>query len=636
MAESTLKIKTQADLGDLRALRAEMAATRAEAERLKGALGGTAMGAGGSAAPGPAGSLPGQATGGGPTTPLSSPMPAGAPPGAATVPVGAMPPPPPGTWAPAGGGGAVTGPLMRRTAPGQSWNEWGGAQLDRGYNYLNTEGGQQSRFRYADDQIGSGLSAATNYVGNGIMGGAQKGIGIALGTSLEGFLFQSATHFMEVDKAVTALRQTFRGAGDDARFFAGSLGYTAMASTAAAEKFGAGTNSFNRGDFMRTLGFARTTNLDPGMAAGVFGRLARLGIGTGAGGEVDMQAILGAATRSGMGEGRLGEFLAGLGQTAEQRLTATGSADLNGVLMMQRLPGFVFGEQNPLAQGDRGSDFTNRLQGVFTQKGSPLQVALMRAMGFGKAGGPSYEAMRTRLEQGLENPQNLLDLAKMMQDSGMDRGDMIGAWEGISGGALKMREISKLVDATDTREDLAKFASMSDMAKENSIMGLLRAGVPELNQENPATFEQIGRSRISRGEGAAVALEQVQLAVGDPVSMAILDIRESFMSLVGAWKNMSGMDFGKMLTDLTSGIKSFSEGVETLSQNTQWMGATRRGAEHVLDAAPIGADAALHDAILGAEVFSGAGYQTGYNLGRGIKAVYGVSRGTLGGGMPTP
>jgi hypothetical protein len=256
-----------------------------------------------------------------------------------------------------------------------------------------------------------------------------------------------------------------------------------------------------------------------------------------------------------MDQGRLDEFLSATTGILNQQLTRTGSANLQGALDLQQVPGQVFGARNPLAQGQMGADFIERLSSVVGgDTNTAMKTYMLRAMGFGTAGGPSYIEAMKRLEAGVygeEGEQNVRDLFGSFQKQGLSREQQFKALQSASGGSLKAREIEALVNRYGSPEGLSSYGEGR---------GSLRSDMP-VNEG----WADAGSRRVSMGEGAAVEMEGMKMEVGRYTAQSTLDMRDVVVSVAKGFGSLFGENPGEMLTSVTGAAADAAKGVEDLS-----------------------------------------------------------------------
>ena len=401
-----------------------------------------------------------------------------------------------------------------------------------------------------------------------------RAMAIGLGGSAVGFLLNSAQKYMELSRVMTVVGRRFRETGKEAGFFgtqvlgAGTaMGFTVAESGRLVETLGAQTNVIREAEFKRYAGFARERGIDPGQTLGGFGRMSHM-----LGGELTDKQLARIAVRSDeqdMGAGRQEEFVQSLTHLAEMQFEAVGAGDYSDLMATQAIPGMVFGAHDPRGEGQRGVQFTQGLNSVLTGSG-PMRSFMLRAMGYGKEGGPGYIEARKRLDAGVFDPENVEDLFSAFQERGMGEGAQFRAIESVAGGRLKAHQIEALVQKMGTEEGLEAFSAEAqpgafDMGEYlSTLTGEEQA---KFTQTAGAGFADLGTSpgRISMGEGMAQLIEGMQLAVGAPVAQGIMDLKEAIVALAGTAGNLAGVDLGTMLTDLTGAIEQVAASLQTVT-----------------------------------------------------------------------
>ncbi len=528
MSETTLRVKTQADIAALKEYKRELAElTRVIKEA--GAATREANGSGG-ATPQPGGTGP-AAPGYSPSSgsPLPSPTTG---PGAA----GSIPAPSPAPTAPPPGSGA-----SMSAAPSGGWSGSSGSS------------GQQDWRERQVQQLLQLKNQGQAYLGH--MGATAVGLG--LGASITGFLLNSGQKYLELSKIITHVGARFREAESNVIGFGGAMGYTIGQTAGLVESLGSVRDTFGRGEFLRSTGFARTMGIDPSQALGTFGRLGTLR-GHDPFTNREMAEVSGRALASGMGQGRFGEYLEGVRATGEAQFAATGHYDFRSSMAAMNIPGLAFGSGDPRAQGEAGQQLMGGLHSTMT--GNPaMQTFLMRAMGYGSKSGPGYIDMRKRLEAGVYDPQNVLDMFKAFRARGMGKGAMFRALESVSGGNLKAWQIEGLVNGLGDEGNLKTL--------ERDMGGDYAASyVSRFTGGGEADFVASGRSRISMGEGRALQMEGMQMKVGDTVAQVMVDMTDVMINLAKTGQNLLGIDFETLIKDLSGTIKDLSGKMERASR----------------------------------------------------------------------
>lgn len=539
MSETTLRIKTQADIA---ALREYTAAVRDYASAVRDAsvaAWARPSDSGGPPAPGGGSPAPGGATapGGGGAAPPQPPPPPAAPPGAPTTP-----------------GGAYGAP-----GPYSAVSDGPGA-ASMGAGYLRSLGA--------------------------------TAVGIGLGASLTGFLLSSGQKYLELSKVIAHTNARFREGEEAVISYGHAMGYTLGETAGLLEALGSVRDGISRPEFLRLTGFARTMGVDPSQSLSIMGRLGTLG--GGAVTDKNLAELAGRASRSGMGQGRFGEVLDVLRSLAEGQFGATGGFDWRSTMGLQGLGAAVFGDADPRGQGREGMGLVQGLNATLT--GGQSSTYMMRAMGYGSEGGPDYITMRKRMDAGVYDPRNVADLFGSFRARGMGRGAMFRALEVASGGSLKAWQIEALVDSLGTDEGMARFqGDVSGAGVEDYIGQVTGGGAPN--------FTASGRRRISMGEGRAVQMEGMQMAVGDTVAQAMVDLTTVMQNLARTGANLLGNDLGSVLTAFTGALVRATGAMDRMTQP----GASFR--QSVIEApSRFFDDATAGDALKRASQYSGPGW----------------------------
>jgi len=541
------------------------------------------------------------------------------------------PPPTPAPPPPAGGAGGpgashvppapspVPGAAAIPSAPGRGVS---GANAERRLRVAEQaearrQAMHQLSMREAQLRIQRMESAPSRGGGGGTMGrmaGRARGfasntastaVGMALGSSIEGFFLTSAQKYMEVDTILTKLRRTLRGAGDDANYFLGEFGQTASESAGIAGALGAQVNKVARRDLREYTGFAKTFGLDPTGAAGQLGGIQQLTRGGGALSTDTLAQVFGEAISQGMERGRFGEHMGVLAGRADKMFDATGRMDPLQALDVMGIGRAVFGADDERGKGRRGDKFTDQVHGMLTQ-GGPMEYYLMQQMGYGtKSNKMSYMDVRERLEAGVNDPRNLQMLFKGFQAQGLGENMQFAALEksGIPAHAL-----AAMVKKFNTPEGMAELdeiagqfggVSMDETAikrRQRFMQSIgLRGSAAEgfLSEEQMAyglegefkvgQFAAEGRKHIGRGEINKVKTEQMQLAVGGVTSQVIVDLQGTLMNLAGATSNLADIDIGAFFTEASGFMRDASGWMKQMSESPEMAGATKRGARAVAD-----------------------------------------------------
>ena len=277
-------------------------------------------------------------------------------------------------------------------------------------------------------------------VGSFVSNVASTTLGVGLGSSLLGLPLTALNRYLQLSQVLTQIDRKFRDSGDSAQWFGRQMGFGIARSGQLAETLGKVTNRIDQESAVGMAGFARFTGADPGLALGTLGRMGTLsGRPTS---DIDMARVLVGAKAQGMDQGRLEEFLTRVETSIQTAFEATGRVSLQATMATVGLPSVVYGENDPRRAND--TSLVSGLNSTMTGGGA-MRSYMMRAMGYGQSGGPSYIAMKKRLDAGVFDPQNVLDLFGSFQARGMGEGAQFRALESVAGGSLKAHQIEALV-----------------------------------------------------------------------------------------------------------------------------------------------------------------------------------------------
>lgn len=394
-----------------------------------------------------------------------------------------------------------------------------------------------------------------------------RGISYGLGGSVEGFLLGSAETYMHLDTVMAKIGRRFQDVGRDAAMFGHALGFGREQSSQMTETLGGLTNKVNRGQFQRYAGFARDRGLDPNQAMRILGGLEQIkGQGIP---DAFLAQLTGRAQSRGMGAGRLGEYLEGFQRFAQQQFQTMGTSNLGTAAALYDLPGKVFGANDPRGKGQMGASFLEGLQGTMT--GAPeMQNFLMRSMGYGEKGGPGYIAMRKRLEAGINDPQNLLDLFGEFQARGLNEAGQFRAVESVAGGKLKAWQIEALVKHMGTGTGMDELRSAVGRGGGDQYVEAMLASMPEGERgelrAGGGGFAALGKGagRIGMGEANALQVEDMKMETGGYVAESLMDMREIINDIAQTWVKIMGSNPLETMTKLTDAGAQASEALKAL------------------------------------------------------------------------
>lgn len=492
MAESNLKLRAQAEFGQLTAWTDAVRRAREEMEALNAATGGGPMGGGG-----------------------------GTPPTGGMPPMGAGPPPTTGGTYGAGGPDDVAlGPPISGGPGG------GGARIGGG----GGGGGFMSALGRGARGTGSFLSRA-----------ASTAVGVGLGTSITGFFMQSGQKYLELSRVMAQLDARFASSKGSAGYGYG-MGYTMGLSAPMLEAYGAESRTVNRDDFLRTTGFARYLGQDPTStlsAVGGIGRMTMSGVG-----DERLAEILGTAIATKMDEGRFGEFLQTTQRLTEQMLEQSGAADLRSVLGAQGLPAAFFGADDPRSQGSRGAAFLGQLsQGM---QSGPMRTLMLRQM-LGTEGMGYMDAM-TELGRGAFSRENVRRMLGGITGMGLESEEEIflalqGSLPGLNAGTL--RDMARSVAGGGLEQALAAYdVSQGEGAAVLSKFGdFTKAGQSRITKGEGLAVSTEGM-QLKLGATVAQVMVDLQASIfnlaGAFEKLLGMDVGGLVTDLTGSLKNLTG------------------------------------------------------------------------------------------------
>lgn len=420
-----------------------------------------------------------------------------------------------------------------------------------------------------------GLGGVGTGVGRFASNVASTAMGVALGGSIQGFLFQSAETYMRLSTVLLQLDTRFQQAGRSAAGFATSLGYTITQGGAMAATYGSNLNTFDAGRARGMASFARVTGQDAGQMVGLLSHLEQIRPSS-----IDQQTryqrLIGGAHLQGMGRGRLPEYLQTVVGLQDQMLD-TGNRGGDAVAQnFLALPGMMFGPNDPRGQGQRALAAVQGLAGI--GQSHPMRSFLTRALGFGGKGGPSFRETQVAVDKGLLDPGNLglvLDRFDKMGIGG-SADSIFKALHGVKGGmssdALsKMSEV--FADKGKRAEFFAGFGSDGRMKRDAAFMSGLSAADKKLFEAGG--MEGVAGSKVSAGEAMQVRMEAMQLELGKSVAEMLDGAREIAHNLIKSLKDVIGQDLGSLVKDGMGALINLSAAVRDLS--AQYNAATGGG-----------------------------------------------------------
>lgn len=420
--------------------------------------------------------------------------------------------------------------------------------------------------RSPDRGLGSRAAGAAYGYGRSFLSQtAATATGVALGTSLTGLPLTAINTYMQLSKVITQVGARFRDAAEGQELFSTKMGYGIARSAQISEALGKVMNTFDGATGVRYAGFARHTGMDPEEAMSKLGRISEL-----RGRDLsntDLARLLGVARDQGMDQGRLGEFLDRVQQQTTAMFQATGRINMNEATVMADLPSMVYGKGSTRAANDE--TLMSGLNATMTS-GGPMKSYMLRAMGFGRKGGPDYMEAMERLDAGAYDRQNLVDLFGSMVGNGMGKETMFSALHSLDGG-LKAYQIRALVDRFGSAEgvdDLRNMGSGSEGLKsfidrltpdERQAFGRGGFGASETytNEygEQRRRTVGLGSREISAGESYENTKESIYMSVGAQLAPSIPNLQKTIMHIGGMMEKFLNTDIGGLLERLTGSIE---------------------------------------------------------------------------------
>lgn len=440
-------------------------------------------------------------------------------------------------------------------APGGAPGNGGGSDGDGG-------GGRDPRRPPPPPNQGGGIPGA-GFISNT----ASTATGIALGSSILGFLTGSAERWQETDKALGALDRRFDALDRKAGNFAASMGVVRAEAAALLETLGAQTNTVDLGQARMGVGFARTTGTDPAAAMRFLGTGSRLG------GfkldSLDMRRVYGQAKMMGQGDGMLPEFMESLTALMQQQFQTTGVTGLPTAQTLMNIPGILFGGGDPRAMGMGGVSTLQSMQGMLSGSTSPgMGVEMLRAMRYGREGGPGYLDAMERREAGVFDPRNLVDMFGMWRKKGIsaERATEMSLQDARRSG-MSTKTWRAIVTRGMSDAGFAALEGNLDSANILDFMG--DAGTGMMSDKDQALFAKNGWA--GTGGGATVLSQHRGRQMDDMIASTGPQMLKSVMDLTSAAGNM-GAAVNSIIKAMTGGdgfLDVVNNGTEAVRNFTQ-------------------------------------------------------------------
>lgn len=403
--------------------------------------------------------------------------------------------------------------------------------------------------------------------GAGFIGNAAStATGIALGGSILGFLTGSAERWQATDIALGALDRRFdaltRGAGN----FAASMGVARAEAAGLLEVMGAQTDTVDLRQARTGVGFARATGTDPSAAMRFMGTATRRGGFTING--TDLTRVAGQARMLGQGQGMLPEFMDALSGIMNQQFDRTGTASLAIAQMLMNIPSIIYGNDDPRARGMDAVKTLGSMQGMLSGSTSGgMRVEMLRAMGYGREGGPDYMDAMERLDAGAMDPRNLRDMMRRFRAEGLSSREveMLLLPEARSSG-MSVRSLRTMTARLMSDEGMAALSGNMDQFRLNEVMG--DSFVAGLSSKDRAAFAKSGF--VGLGERGTVAsqyrtrqLDDLTASTGAQMLQSVMDMTQIAMNLGGAFndiiKAMGAKDgFLGVVNDATGALSTWT------------------------------------------------------------------------------
>lgn len=399
-----------------------------------------------------------------------------------------------------------------------------------------------------------GLSSAGSFLSNT----ASSAIGFGLGSSLFGLPMSSINRYLQLSTVMTQLDRKFRDSADSAQWFGQSIGYGTARSAALAEQLGKVTNRIDQGAATGMVGFARFTGADASTTLQTIGRAGELSGKSAT--DLDLARILLAAKGQGMDGGRLEEFLSRVETSIQTAFAATGRVSIGSALQTTSLPSLVYGANDPRRAND--DSLVGGLHSTMTSGGA-MRSYMMRAMGYGQSGGPSYVEMKKRLDAGVYDQRNVSDLFGSFQARGMGEGAQFRALESVAGGSLKAHQIEALVKSLGTKEGLERFrnaGSGSDYDTFESLRGTMSES--DFEAFSGGGFAEVGKRHVSEGETYEGQIEARMLALGGELAQGIPGLMGTMDSLGRSLEKLVGNDIGGKIMTITGALERVALAME--------------------------------------------------------------------------
>ena len=434
--------------------------------------------------------------------------------------------------------------------------------------------------------VGKGADVAVGFAGQV----ASQGTQLALGSSLTGPPMASAQKYMALSRTIAQMNARFREVEGSVSSFGGVLSYTVERSAAMAAALGEATDSFTKGTFRGYAGFARFRGLDGGAVMQSFGQMQAVNRGTGLSTGQMAQVDL-ASSAMGMNQGQKGQALQLIANLAQSRLEQTGSGDVGMAAKLASMPRDIFqpgwrneNDVDPRGRGSMAMGFLGQMDRMMTSRSGAGASTMMRAMGYGKKGGPTYREMRRRQDEGISNPQNLIDLQARI--SGLAEGispdrkedyvyKYIEALGRSTGADFKANQVDALTNLFSDEDRFAEFKDRYTTSGDSDAMEFAMKGMTKAERESFKRdgYFAAGQGSAGIGESIEVRIERMMLKIGEPLAKLIPDLQTMFENIVDGVSSLSTVDWAKTMTNIvlllegkSLDFKNWAEGADKVRQ----------------------------------------------------------------------
>lgn len=391
--------------------------------------------------------------------------------------------------------------------------------------------------------------------------------GVALGSSIMGFLTSSAEQYKENSKSLADMRALFGDVGPGAQAGYKSLGglnLLVRERTGLLGALGAQTNQIDPQQALQAAAFARAYGLDLNTTATGIGHAQRL---TGAPmGQRQLLAMRGQAMSLGMGGGMFPEYMETLQGALDAQFQATGQASLSGAMNALQTPAILFGTGSPLGQGHLGFDMAQRTHSMISGGSGGMKLAMLRAMGFGKEGGPSDLEAMERVEAGIYDRRNLAALFKRYRDQGRSADDVKRMFiPDARAAGIPLHALYKMVESGMSDEGFKRLqggaTDITDVFGSDAMAGM---SDDQRRKFEAGGFTDIAKRGIGAGRAREAQMEGMMMRVGPQTLRSVMDLTETAANMGGAFDSIvkaftGGDGFLDVINQATGSLRALSE-----------------------------------------------------------------------------